>query len=94
MAAESQKKFHSKIIDKKDYNKHMKDYFDVDHWSRMKNKQNRKKVMQQIEDNDVRNSLINISRTSICDFHQNPSSNMDKLFDKLDRLNNLNFEEF
>lgn len=80
------KTFHKPIVDKKEYNQDIKALFDVNSWSKYKNKENRTKIMNQIEKDDVDKACENIKVISGKDWDNNPSSNMDKMVKKIKKI--------
>ncbi len=75
--------FASPIIDSNQYNIHFKTYFDVESWSSNKNKNNREKVMNQIDVDNINVAVTNIVNISDKRWDNNPSSNMDEFISKI-----------
>lgn len=78
--------FSSSIIYSRDYNKHIKTHFAVESWATNKNKNNREKIMNQIDVEEVDLAKENIRNISSKSWNENPSSNMDKFIEKIETI--------
>lgn len=74
------------ITNKEQYDCDIKSLFGVESWSSNKNKQNRTKIMSQIETVDVDCACKNIKVISANEWNNNPSSSMDNLIYKIDEI--------
>lgn len=75
--------FASPIFMKDQYDTHFKKHFGIVSWSNNKNKNNRDKIMSQISELEVNNAVTNISNIISRLWYENPSSNIDKLIEKI-----------
>ncbi len=79
--------FATPIIDSSHYNIHFKNHSDVESWSDNKNKNNREKVMNQIDEAAINLAIVNITNLKDKRWHENPSSNMDEFISKIKVIN-------
>lgn len=78
--------FNAKILSSNEYDQHMRDEFGViDSWSRNKNINNSDKILNKVTKETMEAAIIR-SKSLNNHFYTNPSSNMNKLFDRLEVL--------
>ena len=68
---------------KDQYDTHFKKHFEIVSWSNNKNKNNRDKIVSQISELEVNDAVTNISNIISRLWYENPSSNIDKLIEKI-----------
>lgn len=79
--------FASPIIVSSHYNTYFKKHFDVESWSDNKNKNNREKVMNQIDKEAINLAIVNIANIKEKKWDENPSSNMEEFINKIKNIN-------
>lgn len=78
--------FSIQVLNKTQYDKNIKDVFGIKSWSKEKTCRNRKKIMDMLSDESIRNAVANIERLDKKSPFENPSSNMDECIKQIMKI--------